>query len=381
MADTNAQRSDGKPTLIAPDPLPFPSPSGTATPGHPSCIDWSRAQMSANTTTLGERREVTFTSGDITCAAWYYPGTTTACVVMAGGFAVTKEPATDRFARQFHAAGFTVLAFDYRRLGDSGGQPRLVLPIGDQLADWDAALAYAAILPGVDPSRLAAWGFSASGGYVFDVAARHPQLRAAIAQTPHADGPAGLRNAARHQKPVAMLRFTCRGILDMLGGRLGRQPLLVPLVGAAGTVAMLSTPDAVRDAIAGLNPNNRYPDWQQTVATGSALRLGFYAPGRRASRIRCPLLVLVCDHDETALPELAARAAQRAPRGELARMPGGHYAPFLTGHEHAVDVEVAFLRRHLLDADTQTPAESTARAGTAVTDMRPASASNGRDHA
>jgi len=29
------------------------------------------------------------------------------------------------------------------------------------------------------------------------------------------------------------------------------------------------------------------------------------------------------------------------------RLPGGHYAPFLTSHEQAVDAELAFLDRHL----------------------------------
>lgn len=37
---------------------------------------------------------------------------------MAGGFAVTKEPGTDRFATRFADAGFGVLAFDYRGLGE-----------------------------------------------------------------------------------------------------------------------------------------------------------------------------------------------------------------------------------------------------------------------
>jgi uncharacterized protein len=297
-----------------------------------------------------KREKVRFLSGDAECAAWHYPGTTGACVIMAGGLAVTKEPATDQFAKRFHDAGLSVLAFDYRRLGESGGQPRLVLPIKDQLADWQAAIDFAATLPGVDPARVAIWGFSASGGYVFDIAARNPQLAAAIAQTPHADGPAGLRNAASYQKAFAMLRFTGRGVLDALGGLVGLQPLLVPLVGPPGTVAMLSTPDAVNDGIRALSPDNRYPHWQQRVATRSALRLGFYAPGRRASRIQCPLLVLVCDQDRTAMPEPAATAANRAPRGELVRMPGGHYEPFLGGHEMAVEAELSFLRRHLLDA-------------------------------
>jgi uncharacterized protein len=294
-----------------------------------------------------EREKVRFASGGTECAAWHYPGSSGACVIMAGGFAVTKEPATDRFARRFHEAGFSVLAFDYRRIGESGGQPRQVQPVRDQLDDWDAAIAFAATLPEVDPARLAAWGFSAAGGHVFRLAARDQRLAAAIAQTPNADNPAALRNAARYQKPLAMLRFTGRGILDAVGGLAGRRPLLVPLAGEPGTVALLTTPDG-RDGDRALNPGNRYPDWQQAVAARSALRLAFARPGRYASRARCSLLVLVCDQDRSALAEPAARAARRAPRAELVRMPGGHYEPFLDGHERAVEAELSFLRRHLL---------------------------------
>jgi pimeloyl-ACP methyl ester carboxylesterase len=60
-------------------------------------------------------------------------------------------------------------------------------------------------------------------------------------------------------------------------------------------------------------------------------------------------LVVVCDQDQIAPAGPAARAAQRAARGELVRIPGGHYQPFLSGHEQAVQAELSFLRRHLLD--------------------------------
>jgi uncharacterized protein len=303
-----------------------------------------------------DRQKVHFPSGNTTCAAWHYPGTNGACVVMAGGFAVTKEPATDLFARRFHEAGFTVLAFDYRRLGESGGEPRQVVRISDQLADWQAAIDFARTLPGVDPAKLAIWGFSASGGYIFPVAARNPELAAAIAQTPNADGPAAGRNMMRHTTPLALLRLTGRGLLDTAGGLLGREPLLMPLVGEPGMVAVLTTPDSVDPARA-LNPGNKYPDWQQEVAARSALRLGLYRPGRYASRVRCPMLVVACDDDQSALAGPAIRAAQRAPRGELVRLPGGHYEPFLAGHEQAVKRELSFLRRHLLGQS-----ESSARA-------------------
>ena len=294
------------------------------------------------------REKVEFTSGDTTCVGWHYPGTNGGCVVMAGGFAVTKEPGTDLFARRFNDAGFAVLAFDYRRQGESGGQPRQVVRIPDQLADWRAAVGFAVTLPGVDRDRLAVWGFSASGGHIFRVAATDPRVTAAIAQTPNADGPAAARNASRHQRPLAMLRLLGRGVLDALGGLAGRRPLLVPLVGEPGTVALLTTPDS-RDGDRALNPDNRYPDWLQAAAARSALRLTTYRPGRYASRVRCPLLVVVCDGDQSALAEPAVRAAGRAPRGELVRIPGGHYEPFLGGHQRVVEAELSFLRRHLIE--------------------------------
>jgi uncharacterized protein len=106
-----------------------------------------------------------------------------------------------------------------------------------------------------------------------------------------------------------------------------------------------------------LNPGNKYPDWQQAIAARSALRAGFYRPGRDASKVACPLLVLVCDQDQTALAAPAVRTAQRAPHAELVRLHGGHYAPFLDGHEQAVHAELSFLRRRLRPpADRPRPA-------------------------
>ena len=144
-----------------------------------------------------------FHNGGERCSAWHYPGRNGGCVVMAGGFAVTKEPATDLFARRFNDAGFAVLAFDYRGLGDSDGHPRLALRIRDAQKDWHAAIAYARTLADVDPARIAIWGFSASGGHIFAVAAREPDLAAAIAQTPLVDAPAATPMIMRHYTPLA----------------------------------------------------------------------------------------------------------------------------------------------------------------------------------
>jgi hypothetical protein len=45
-------------------------------------------------------------------------------------------------------------------------------------------------------------------------------------------------------------------------------------------------------------------------------------------------------------------------------MPGGHYEPFLDGHERAVEAELSFLRRHLLgESAGGRPAATAASAG------------------
>lgn len=292
-----------------------------------------------------QRTKVRFDSDGTDCVAWHYPGTNGGCVVMAAGGAVTKEPGTDPFAARFQEAGFAVLAFDYRGLGESGGGPRQVLNVGRQLADWDAALAFAATLPGV--VRIAGWGFSLSGGHLFPVAARHPELAAVIAQNPLADGPAAMPNALRHETLGVILSFPLVALRDACRGLVGREPLLIPLAGPRGTTAMLTTPDA-QDGDRALNPGNRYPEWRQVVAARSVLRLGGYRPGRYARRVRCPLLVVVADDDRSALAGPALRAAGRARAAEVVHVSGGHYAPFLDAYDEVVAAELDFLHRHLL---------------------------------
>jgi len=304
------------------------------------------------------RNNVSFQSGGTTVAALHYPGTNGACVVMACGTGVTKEPGTDPFAPALQAAGFSILAFDFRRLGASGGTPRQVVRVDDQVADYGAAIAFARTLPEVDPARIAVWGFSLAGGHVLRVAAAHPGLAAAIAQAPLADGPAISPNAMRSMTPFAATRLQLRAARDLIARRLlRRSPVLVPLAGPRGAVASLTTPDGARGGEV-LDPDGRYPDWEQTVAAGSALRLAFYRPGRAAARIQCPLLVVVYDDDHSVLTAPPTRAADRAPRGEVIRLRGDHYAAFEEAHEATLDAEIAFLRRHVLGTAEPSPAFS-----------------------
>jgi len=300
--------------------------------------------------TAAQRERIAFRSGTDDCAAWHYRGSNGACVVMAGGAGVTKEPATDRFAARFHAAGYSVLAFDHRHFGESGGTPRQVVRIREQLADWQAALACAASLPGVEPGKIAGWGFSLAAGHLLRLAARpldQHRLAAIIAQAPLADGAVSSPSALRHETFGVLARFPLIALRDVARGLAGREPLVVPLAGPRGAVAMLTTPDAA-DGDRALNPGNAYQDWQQTIAARSVVPIALYRPGRTASRISCPLLAVVSTRDQTVPAAPGLKAARRAPAGEVLEVDGAHYAAFLEQHETVVAAELDFLRRHLL---------------------------------
>lgn len=172
------------------------------------------------------------------------------------------------------------------------------------------------------------------------------------------DGPATLRAAAAHRAPgprppgalAARVRHTARllrdGVRDGVARRRGRPPVLVPVAGEVGSGAVLAGAGA-EAAIRRLVPDG--VDWRNEVAAAVALRIPFDRPGRHTARIRCPLLVAVCDRDVVAPPGAARAVAAAAPRGELRRYPFTHFAAYVgAGFEALCADQVQFLRRHLL---------------------------------
>jgi fermentation-respiration switch protein FrsA (DUF1100 family) len=69
---------------------------------------------------------------------------------------------------------------------------------------------------------------------------------------------------------------------------------------------------------------------------------------RRAAAIRCPILLVVAEHDTMAPVAPALRVVDKAPHGELYRSRGGHYDVYEGGadHDNVLNVEVEFLHRH-----------------------------------
>jgi dienelactone hydrolase len=139
-----------------------------------------------------ERRDVTFVSQGVKCAAWYYvptdltPGVRRPAIVMAHGYSGVKEMYLDKFAAKFADAGFVVLVFDYRHLGASDGEPRQQIFWYDQIKDYRNAITWLAEQREVDEARIGAWGTSYSWGHVLRLAAFDKRIKAVVSQVPFA---------------------------------------------------------------------------------------------------------------------------------------------------------------------------------------------------
>jgi pimeloyl-ACP methyl ester carboxylesterase len=298
-----------------------------------------------------ERVEVPFGSHGSICRAWKYAPEATdgaanerrPCVVMAHGFGATRDASLAPYAERFVAAGLHVLLFDYRHFGASDAEPRQLVSVRRQLQDYAAAFEFARALRGVDPARVAVWGTSFSGGHALVTAATVPGVAAAICQCPMMDGLAAVRRILEYAGPVQLLRLTGHGLLDLALAPFRRAHYL-PTVGPPGSLAIMSSDDADTGYRALLPPGARLD-----VAARIALSVGLYRPVNLAHRVRCPVLVQVCERDSVA----PAAAAERAIAGlgalaEVRRYPIGHFEPYFGEHfERSVTDQLEFLRARL----------------------------------
>jgi pimeloyl-ACP methyl ester carboxylesterase len=296
-----------------------------------------------------QRNDVAFGSGGSTCRAWRYTPTDAGgdagqpCVVMAHGFGATRDASLEPYAERFAAAGMHVLLFDYRHFGTSDGEPRQLVSVRRQLQDYAAAVEFARALSGVDPARIAVWGTSFSGGHALVAAATVPGVAAAIAQCPMMDGLAAVTGIVQYAGLGQLLRLTGHGLWDLALAPFGRAHY-IPTVGRPGELAVMSSEDADAGYRA-LAPEG----FRFEVAARVALTVGLYRPVSHAARVRCPVLVQVCERDSVAPAEAAERViAKLGPLAEAQRYPIGHFEPYFGApFERSVSDQLAFLRRHL----------------------------------
>jgi uncharacterized protein len=316
---------------VPPQPLKRTRPSSAVPDGEPT----------------GPHEDVQFDVGGVALSAWFYlPAVHSGpvpCVVMAHGLGGTRDMGLDFYARHFQAHGYAVLVFDYRHFGASAGEPRQLVWIPHQLADWAGAIAYARSRPEVDAARIALWGTSLSGGHVIVTAAKDDRIACVVAQCPGVDGTAAAEQAFRRDIRHS-LALVMHGQRDLVRGWLNLAPHKVPIVGEPGTVALMTAGDAYA-AFADLAPAT----FVNEACARIAVRGDKYRPITYADKVHCPVLLQICDDDAFTPRAAAVAAAQRlGAKATEIHYPIGHFDIYFGDNRvRSVGDQLAFLQQHL----------------------------------
>jgi pimeloyl-ACP methyl ester carboxylesterase len=312
------------------------APAAASSPGEPVALpDGTR------------RLDLRFACGDSECAGWLYlpAGAGRApVVVMAGGFAGTRDVAQPIFAEHIARAGLAVFLFDYRGFGDSGGSPRQLVDPWRQLDDWRAALGFTRGLAQVDGHRVALFGSSLGAGHAIIIAAEDQDVRALVVQAPLVDTSAEGEATFYGVGWVARLLLT--GWADLARAGLGGENILIPAIAPAGGFGMIVDDGAFAAFEKLVPPGSTY---RNAVVAHSVFTFDDYDPGPRAVEIQAPILLVASRADRFA-PYAAVEAfAARAPAAKLVTIEGDHFDIYASPiAETAADIEAAFLTEHLL---------------------------------
>jgi len=297
------------------------------------------------------RRPITFPSKGLLCRGWLYTpdelgaGQRAPAIVMAHGFSAVKEMYLPPFAERFATAGFAVLVFDFRHLGESDGQPRGQIFPQEQQEDYRNAISWVCRQPQVDPERVGVWGTSYSGGHVLHLGAFDRRIKAVVAQVPAVsiwrqflhlvglEGVRGFQDLVLHDR---LARFDTAAVN------------VLPVVAPPDTPSILGMPDAYEWFT---QTARMAPTWINQVTVESVERLLEYdAAGAIELIAPTPLLMILAELDAV-IPIAVARAAfERAGQPkELLTLGCGHFDVYHVEpwHRRAAEAAVRWFGQHL----------------------------------
>jgi hypothetical protein len=270
-------------------------------------------------------------------------------VVMAHGTSATVPMAIDRYAEVFAEAGISVLLFDHRNLGMSGGEPRQEINPWIQCRGYRDAVTFASTLSDHDSSRIGIWGDSFSGGEVFVVAACDSRVKAVVAQCPTfgAEPPQTAPSLEVFEAMRAV--FESGDVAGSPQDTVGPMPVVSP--DQTGTPSLLPPIQAYRWFI---DYGGRHGSgWLNRVTRVIPSTVAPYSPYLCAPFVTVPSLMMVAPGDEMAgaNPAVSRQAFEiLGGEREYHEIGGGHFG--LLYHpsplfDEATTTQAEFLVRHL----------------------------------
>lgn len=230
-------------------------------------------------------------------------------ILLCHGFSGVRHELLPEIAKRFAAAGYAILAPDYRGFGGSEGPVALVDPF-TQLEDLRSALTWLEIQPEIDPARLGVWGTSNGGAHIVYLSGIDNRVKAAVGQVGYGDG----RELMLGHKTEAERT----SLLDKVH---------------ADRIARLDSPDGGTIQILELVSSRQSRDFMEAagatafeIAIRSAETTMLYRPKDVAGDIRCALKLMGAESDDLC-PAENYRAVYELAQGpkEWKIFPIGHY--------------------------------------------------------
>lgn len=292
------------------------------------------------------RLDLRFPCGATECAGWLFlPASAQLApvVVMASGFAGTRDVALPWFAERFAAAGIAAFVFDYRHFGASGGSPRQLLNPWQQIDDWRDAIAFVRTRDDVDGSRIALWGTSMGGGHALIAGARDRRVRAVFAQAPVVD--TSVQADTVYFGVPWLARVVLTAWADLFIEFLGRGPVTIPVFAPAGGFAMIVGDGAYAAFERLVDPGST---WRNAIAAHSVLTFDGYDPAIEAAPLGMPVLLVASRTDRIVPFDVVERFAVAHPKVRVETFEGDHFEVYSSpARERAAELATAFLAERL----------------------------------
>ena len=299
------------------------------------------------------RRNIKFTSQGAKCVGWLYvpdhlaAGDKAPAIVMANAITATKEMVLPAYAERLAAAGFLCLAFDFRFLGESEGEPRGQIFASEQIEDLRNAISWLSLQPEVDANRIGAWGASFGGAHVLYLAAFDKRIKAVTAAIPsmrtidtmvHFIGRQGLAQVQGFLAWDRTTRYQSGAVTYMKA------------VSDGSENAMLPNPEA--NEFYNRHAKTTAPNWNSQVTVESLEKLLEYDPTYAIEFISpIPLLMIVGEKDMSQPSNLSLDAfAHAGEPKKLVMMPSGHTEMLEKPEfvEQGADVAIDWFKQYLI---------------------------------
>jgi hypothetical protein len=262
------------------------------------------------------------------------------------GFSAVKEGYPEHFIEEYFAdAGFGVLVYDPRSLGESGGRIRQEIDPFLQVSDFRDAITFALTLPGVDPERVGVWSASYGGGTAIQALAVDQRVHCLVSTVPFLSG-----GAIWNMLPTPVRQNMSQLFeADRKQRAAGQAPGTIAIAAENPTQSPCILP--TRESwewcmrVAAVAPN-----WKNEVTVRSLESQFGFEPIAYVNRITPKSLLLIGAENDDLIPiTLTREAFDRAccPNKDIVVFPCGHYSCYDDYFYQTAEASLNWFNKHL----------------------------------